>query len=470
MYTHPSILPVIACYAVLGSNLILFFAPIWAFVVILCIIAILLYRRIGLAACAVCMAAALVSMSVSFAGAKRVSVHEEQIVFLEDYSGIAQVEFIEKEYDAETKYRLWLEQAHIFVHISIPEKLQPGDCIKINGQFEQLSETSYAVLLKSQGVYAKFNPSSVERNETCQRRTINNIRRFSYSISSRLGRYMPEPHASFLSGLLFGERKGFSKDLETNLKITGTTHIIAISGYNIALVATISISVLTYVVSRKKALIPIIIFISIFVVFVGFSASVVRAGIMGCIVIIAQHFGRANASKRALLYCMALMTLQNPTILIFDVGFQLSCAATAGILYINPFLKQIISKASPSEILTEELSVTLSAQIATIPISIFAFKGYSLISPVINLIIAPILPIAYHAGFIAMIASYIPQLKGVGLIFVSALLEIILKLIEIAAKTPHAYQEVASNSGIIAACIMILVITLYVIGKSHENR
>ncbi len=241
---------------------------------------------------------------------------------------------------------------------------------------------------------------------------------------------LPEPQASFLAGLLFGIDQNISKDLLEDFNQTGTRHIIALSGYNITIIASLIMGFLLWLgFWRKHAFVIAVIAIIFFVILTGASASVSRAAIMGILVLISQQVGRVSSPKNLLAFAAFLMVFKEPTALLNNIGWQLSFAATIGIIYLSPFLKK----------LPEILATTLSAQIAVMPFILYYFRQISLISPLANLLVLPIIPITMLAGFISMTCGTIWTPLGIFLSWPAWLfLTYEIKIIGFLAKVPFA--------------------------------
>jgi competence protein ComEC len=233
-------------------------------------------------------------------------------------------------------------------------------------------------------------------------------------VGNQIDRLWPEPKSSFMAGLLYGARSGLPKELTTNFSRTGITHIIAVSGFNISIIASVMMVLLIGAgLYRRQAFWLAVSGIILFVLFTGASASVVRAGIMGIIVLIAQQLGRLSRVGNVLAITAALMLLFNPYILIWDAGFQLSFLATIGLVYISPILQ--ISKSSDRSQLVatitsgvyETLTQTLSAIIATLPLILFQFGRLSIVAPLVNVLVLWIIPWLMLFGFLAVVISFV---------------------------------------------------------------
>lgn len=202
---------------------------------------------------------------------------------------------------------------------------------------------------------------------------------FSVSgLTSILNQLLPEPHAGLLAGLLFGTKTSLSVDLYNALVKSGTLHIIALSGMNISILSRMVTNSLLPVVGRRIASLLILLLVAWFVWFVGPSASIVRAAIMGGISVFAVLLGRQYWAILSWAIAVGVMLLVNVS-WFFDISFQLSALATLGIILFGGEEKEGPVK--------DDLRLTLAAQVFTIPLIFFYFRRISLVSPLSNLAI-----------------------------------------------------------------------------------
>lgn len=264
---------------------------------------------------------------------------------------------------------------------------------------------------------------------------------------SLINRLLPEPQASFLGGLLYGARRSIPDDLTEAFNRTGTTHIIAISGYNITVLAVISQKFLQGIyISRKKAFWLTLGMIIFFVIITGAPASVVRAAIMGVLVLLAGQMGRANKIFNALVFTAALMLVINPKILRYDVGWQLSFLATMGLIYFSPLLVEKFFKKLPEYLgLKEALTSTLAAIIFTLPVILYNFGRLSVVAPIVNMLILPVIPWAMGAGFLSVAAAALWFSLGQIISWLAwFLLTYIIQMVKIFAGLPWAAWQTGS--------------------------
>lgn len=225
------------------------------------------------------------------------------------------------------------------------------------------------------------------------------------------GRLISEPYAGFMNGILLGSKSGLGYELKQAFKTTGLTHIIAVSGYNVTIIITAFYTASQRVLPYKLRMGLVFGLILGFVILTGGSASVVRAGIMSALVLAARLFGRKAQALNSLIFAAGLMVIEQPSILVGDIGFQLSVAATVGLIVLNPILEKRVGERGVGKFLPasfrEAFLSSLAAQIMTMPIILYYFKSLSIVSPIANLLILPVIPLAMTIGFLVIGAGLI---------------------------------------------------------------
>jgi len=237
---------------------------------------------------------------------------------------------------------------------------------------------------------------------------------FKIAVAKKINLLWHEPYASFMAGLLYGYRGGLGT-LNELFAVTGVTHIIAISGYNITIIATIFITMCIHLsIPRKKAFWCVTMGIAVFVIFAGASASVVRAGIMGVIVLFAKRLGRSGGVGRVMVCTAVLMCMHNPFVLMWDAGFQLSFISTLGLVYLTPLFETVGKKIPEVFGIKESLISTCAAIIATLPLILYQFGRLSIVAPLVNILILWTLPWIMAVGFVAVgVSTVFPSLAAV---------------------------------------------------------
>jgi competence protein ComEC len=224
------------------------------------------------------------------------------------------------------------------------------------------------------------------------------------------------PEGALLQAMVLGDKGQMPQDLKNNLSATGLSHVAAVSGMHVAVLTIILMSFLLAAgLWRQQALCVTIIFICFYVVMVGLPASAIRASIMGIIVLLGQSLGRQTKTARIIFLAASLMLLQNPLLLIYDVGFQLSFLAVLGIIYFEPILGMFFRSLSKRLFLTDAedkqqnildiFAVTISAQIFTLPVIVFNFGIVSLSAPLTNLLVVPFVSYVMFFGFLSAVSG-----------------------------------------------------------------
>lgn len=255
-----------------------------------------------------------------------------------------------------------------------------------------------------------------------------------------------EPHAQLLAGLLFGDDNFRDAEKELFMR-TGTSHVVAASGYNIALVSSLALAFLIYAGIRRQYAFPFVLLaITLFVIFAGAEAAVTRAGIMGAVAITATQFGRKSSGRNTLLLVSAVMLMIEPRILRDDAGFQLSVLSTAGLMVLSRPLSERLAFIPETFGLRESFTSTLAATLFTLPVIIFGFGRISLVGPLTNLLVLPFLPYAMAAGAFGVAAHFLAALPpflggaGEGILALPGwfFLELIIRIIHAMSDLPFA--------------------------------
>ncbi len=226
-----------------------------------------------------------------------------------------------------------------------------------------------------------------------------------HGIDGTVRQMLPEPQSSLLFGLLIGA-DDFSDVWKTRFQQTGTSHIVAASGYNVAVVAQLVLLVLVSLgLYRKQALPLVLIALSVFVLLAGAGSAVVRAGVMGALALIARHVGRHTSPRNILAVTVVILLLLEPRVLRDDVGFQLSVTATLGLVLLTDRISGVLKGVPTAFGIRESLASTLAATLATLPVLACSFGTVSVIGPIVNMIILPFVPYAMALGGGAIVVA-----------------------------------------------------------------
>jgi competence protein ComEC len=302
-----------------------------------------------------------------------------------------------------------------------------GDRIRLRGQLRtppDFAGFSYRDYLAREGVYSFMQYADVrhtgqERGGSLPLRTLFDLRQTAQAHITRL---LPDPASSLLVGILLGIESGISADTRTAFNAVGATHVIAISGSNMVILAKLVERVSRRFLREKLTGIITIGVIFAYAVFVGADASVMRAALMVGLAVTASLIKRQTFALASLAFAGLLMTTLNPLIL-WDVGFQLSFLATLGlILYVDPLERAfttLLAKLTTAEgaqkavgTVSEAFIVTIAAQITTTPIIAYYFGRVSLLTLPVNFLIVPVQGPLMVLGGIGVMAAFVIEPLG----------------------------------------------------------
>jgi competence protein ComEC len=309
----------------------------------------------------------------------------------------------------------------ILARVSSNQVFHYGDLLRLRGKLKTPPENedfSYRDYLAAQHIHSYMSSAEVT---VLPGRGGNPISTALYEFKEKalenIYRLFPDPESSLLAGILLGVDTGLTQELQQAFKNTGTAHIIAISGFNISIIAGLFVTLFSRFLGPRRGALLAVIGIIFYTILVGGEAAVVRAAIMGSLALFAKQIGRRQAALNTLLAVALFMCLWNP-LYIWDVGFQLSFFATLGlILYAEPFSQfatGIMTKyfpVSPTEkfaaLFSDFVLLTLAAQVTTIPIMAYHFQRISLVSFLANPFILPAQPAVMILGGLAVLLSLV---------------------------------------------------------------
>jgi competence protein ComEC len=263
-------------------------------------------------------------------------------------------------------------------------------------------------------------------------------------LQNSIDRSLSPPQSSLVSGILLGDTESFSKDFKEKLNISGTRHITAISGMNVAILGSMLVGLgLIFGLWRGQAFYVALAFIVLFTLMVGAPPSAVRAAIMGGIVLFYEKLGRLGQAERLLVFAAVWMLAVNPLLLKFDIGFQLSFLATFGILKVSPYFREKLSFVPKFFEMRNTVSMTIPAIIFTAPVLALNFGQFSLVGLFSNIVIIPALAPILGFGLVAAMTGIV--FDSLGRIFfwpVWFFATYVYKIIDWSAAVPFASVKV----------------------------
>jgi competence protein ComEC len=220
---------------------------------------------------------------------------------------------------------------------------------------------------------------------------------------------VPEPQSSLLSGILLGNRIKLDKELVEQFRLVGLSHIIAVSGYNLTILVANVRSIFRPIFGRNAFWLGLAV-IGLFIIITGAPPSILRAGLMIGLILLGEYLGRPTNPLLILLTAAGLLTLFEPKI-ILDVGFQLSVAATYGLMRVSPIIRNGLQKLKIPTTLATILGETIGAVLLTSPIILLVFERLSIVSPLTNVLVVPLIPLVMAIGLIgSVLVFFVPAL------------------------------------------------------------
>ncbi|MBI2613467.1 MAG: ComEC/Rec2 family competence protein [Candidatus Levybacteria bacterium] len=282
-------------------------------------------------------------------------------------------------------------------------ELNYGDFVRI---FGRISNQNNRVLMY-------FPKIEILKDKSFLGGSLKAINRLREKMISLFSKTLPTPASSLLLGIIFGIKEQMPKDFSDNLKTSGVFHVIAASGMNVTLVGGFISTFCAFFLKRQIAIGLSILGIIFYAVLAGLEASIIRASIMGILVFSAQIIGRQTLAVNGLFLAGFIMLFIDPT-LISDIGFQLSFAATLGLILI-PKIRAI----GEIRVIGDSINTTIAAQIATLPILLANFGTHSIYSVLVNGLVLWTVQILMVIGGIGALIGLVFMPLGQFVIYIS---------------------------------------------------
>jgi competence protein ComEC len=323
------------------------------------------------------------------------------------------------------------------LNTGIRQRYEYGQPVRVVGRLvtpPEFEDFSYREYLARKGIHSLLYSARIEPLPAPNQGQP--LLRLLYALRARgeamINRVLPEPYAALSNGMLLGIESGIPDTLYDQFNLTGSSHVIVISGSNVALLIGVIMGVAQRLLGRRRVLWPTLAAIACYALLVGGDAAVLRAAMMGGLVVVATVLNRRGTALVSLAFACWVMTLANPLTL-WDVGFQLSSAATAGLILFNPGLQQLLQrlwqgrdhqplpelresalgnalatgKGLVRGLLEEGLVTTLAANITTLPLVVYYFGRLSVVSIATNLAILPVQPLVMLSGSLGVVLGWV---------------------------------------------------------------
>lgn len=320
-----------------------------------------------------------------------------------------------------------------------------GDMVQVEGKLYQTRGSKQGSVSFADLAVVSQSSSKIESTR----------RQFQAGMQSAL----PEPQSSLALGLLIGQRNTLPGKVTEQLRMVGLTHIVAVSGFNLTIIIY---AIRKCMIGRSKYQILLLSvgLVSLFLLFTGFSASIVRAAVVSGLSLLAWYYGRRFRPMLLILLTAALTAFWNPLYLWSDIGWYLSFLAFGGILMVAPLLaRRIYGKRQPG-LVAQVVIESLAAQIMTLPLIMFIFGEFSLLALLANVLVVPLVPVAMLFSLIAGVAGMVaPSLAGWLAWPAKMVLTYILDVAALVSRVPNIFAKqsvsVAQMLGLYALVIIV---------------
>ena len=368
----------------------------------------------------------------------------------------------------------------VYINKKNKKLLEYGDLIEIKGEYSapevarNYKGFDYSQYLKTLNIYGTIK---VEESKIINKNqlspiliSINNIKE---KMIDNANRNMPKRTANLLLGILIGERDNIQEDIIESFRTANLSHILAVSGAHTSYI----ILGITYLISKSKTpkrigYIITIINLLIFIIITGASYSVVRACIMAIVVIGAKICYRKENFFTSICISLIIILIQNP-FAINDIGLKLSFMGTAGIVIFNKSITNFFIKLKIKQKIAEVLSVTFSAQLMIMPITILNFNTISLTFFISNILASPLLGIIIIFGFISIfISSILNPISKILFLILHIFLELLILVSKVTEKIPGSSILVKTPNILFAIVyyILILFFNYFFVIKQNPTR
>lgn len=357
----------------------------------------------------------------------------------------------------------------ILVTTSMYPEFQYGDRVRMSVILKAPEEIEgsdgrvfdYIGYLRVRGIWYTANFTEVELISSGNGNMIKStLFKIKHAFTDSIGNAIPEPESSLLAGLLLGTKQSLGKEILEEFQKTGTSHIVVLSGYNIAIVAESIMSFFKFM-PKNFAFGAGVSGIILFIILSGGGASAWRAGIMVLVALGAKKLGRDYKASRVLGFVIVVMLAPNPLLLAFDPSFQLSILATIGLIFVSPYVSPYLTFITERFGLREIVASTIATQTTVLPFLIYNMGLLSFVSLPVNVLILSTIPLTMFFGFITGVFGFISlYLSFIPALFAYALLWYQLTVVHIGASLPYGSIKLPAFSPVALLVVYGFILTI----------
>jgi competence protein ComEC len=369
------------------------------------------------------------------------------------------------------------KKTKILVTVGFGTDYKYGDKVQFSGKLQkpenfitdQGKEFDYINYLKKDGIYYVMNYVNIDIVSQGNGNFVKSILfLLKEKFMEKINMVIPSPESLLIGGLILGEKAAFSQELRQQFVDTGTIHIVALSGYNVTIIAEWFMKLFKFL-SQTAGISAGIILIWLFVLMTGMSSTAIRAGIMATLALVARATGRNYDVARALILAGVFMILINPFVLVYDVSFQLSFIATVAVIFLAPRIEKYFQWVTEKFELRDIVSVTCAAYIFVLPFILYKMGNLSFVALPANILILPVIPFTMMLGFLTGFVGLIWYGFGVPVGYISYLfLHYELAIIDFFAHLPFASMTFP-NFPLVLTLLIYIYFVYRLFGRSIKN-
>jgi len=395
-------------------------------------------------------------------------IFESQIGKKVNFSGFIVDEIDKRENNQKLTIEVIKEdKIKLVLSVNFEEEFKYGDKLNFSGILEKPQNFytntgklfDYVNYLRKDGIFYLIKNPTIEivshgGGDFIKR----NLFSFKDKFLDKINFTIPSSESLLMGGLILGEKSSFDESMRQAFIDTGTIHIVALSGYNVTIVAEWIMKIF-YFLPRNISFSFGILGILLFVVMAGGASTAVRAGVMATLALIARATGRDYDVARALVLAGALMIFFNPFILVFDVSFQLSFIATIAVIFLAPKMEKYFLWITERFGLRDIVCITFSAYLFVLPFILYKMGNLSIVALPTNILILPFIPITMIFGFMTGFIGFIWSAFSIPFGFISYLfLHYELSVISFFSRLPFASFSIPNFPLLITLAIYIYFI------------
>lgn len=345
--------------------------------------------------------------------------------------------------------------------------LSRGQTLRVQWRFDSLQElpTGYRNFVSSLGAEGSARTISTE--------TLSSGNAFfrwlassNQNVSSRMEQLLPGDSGALGTGIVTGDDSGLTPETEANFRATGTSHITAVSGQNVTLIIGFLSFWFRPKTPRLRLLFHLLLILTVwtFTLFVGMESPALRAAIVATLSVVGSHVGRRPDPVTLLALTLGAIALIQP-LSVHAVGFWLSASASMALCLALPKTRG----GNTRRFITEIISAPVLASIATMPISLMSFGVWSPIGILTNMLIAPVMMVAFPATYLFALLAWLTPPVASALSWIAAIpLDIALVIVNRMAPVAMQWRIDTFSPALLIITWVPIVIGIWLV--SHESQ